>query len=35
MDDQEFWGGSLGGQLFQAVNPDATDAVLSITAALR
>jgi hypothetical protein len=35
IDDQEFWGGSLGGQLFLQVNPSADDPVLSISVALR
>lgn len=35
LEDEEFWGGSLGGQLFQVVNPSATDAVLSVSVALR
>ena len=35
IDDQEFWGGSLGGQLFLQVNPSADDPILSISVALR
>ena len=36
IDDQEYWGGSLGGQLvFQTIDPTITDAVLSVSVALR
>ena len=35
IDDQEFWGGSLGGQLFLQVNPSVDDPILSISLALR
>ena len=35
VDDQEFWGGSLGGQLFLQANPDADNPVLSFSVALR
>ena len=35
IDDQEFWGGSLGGQLFLQVNPSADNPILSISVALR